>query len=65
MNIHQEGNLTGTGEGHAHVPKGKPSGKKTDLAKQSLLAGIQVKKKNFRPVEERAAIQEDNKDAME
>lgn len=47
MAIHQEGNFTGTREGHAHVPKGKPSRKKTDLAEQRLLAGTQEEKGEF------------------
>lgn len=47
MAIHQEENFTGTGEGHVHVPKDKPSGKKIDLAEQILLSGIQEEKREF------------------
>lgn len=47
MAVHQEGNLTGTGESHAHVPKDKSSGENTDLSEQRLLAGTQEAKGEF------------------
>ena len=47
MAVHQEGNLTGTGEGYAYVPKDKTSGENTDLSGQRLLAGTQEAKGEF------------------
>lgn len=41
----QEGNPKGIGAGSAHVPKDEPTGKKTGLAEQRALAGIQGGKK--------------------
>jgi len=47
LDILQEGTLKGTGAGHPHVPKDKPTGKKAGLAEQGALSGTQEKKESL------------------
>lgn len=47
LGILQEGDLKGAGGGHLHVPKDELVGKKTSLAEERALAGIQEKKESW------------------
>ncbi|KAK4826796.1 hypothetical protein QYF61_011604, partial [Mycteria americana] len=64
LDILQEGNLKGTGAGCPHVPKDEPAGKKTGLAEQKALAGIQEKGRVYDLWKKGQATQEDYKDVV-
>ncbi|KAK4815488.1 LOW QUALITY PROTEIN: hypothetical protein QYF61_003024 [Mycteria americana] len=65
LDILQEGNLKGTRAGCPHVPKDEPAGKKTSLAEQRTLAGIQGKTKRVYDLWKKGqATQKDYKDVV-
>lgn len=51
LDILQEGNLKCIGAAYPHVPKEKPAGKKTSLAKYRVLASVWGKKESVSPWE--------------
>lgn len=54
LDIFQEGNLKCIGAAHPHVPKEKPAGKQTSLAKYRALSSTQGKRESVSPWEEQA-----------